>query len=167
MIFVTVGTHEQPFNRLLQEIDLLVLNNIIKEKVVIQYGFSDYVPKYCESHQFLSFSQMNSYINKARIVITHGGPASFIQVLQKNKIPVVVPRLKKYNEHINNHQLEFVKLIEQERKNIIPVYNINDLKKVILNYDVLSSKKSTIKSNNKQFNLRFEKIVESLFEDKK
>ena len=45
MIFVTVGTHEQPFNRLIEEIDKLKGDGIIKEEVIIQKGFSNYEPK--------------------------------------------------------------------------------------------------------------------------
>lgn len=48
MIFVTVGTHEQPFNRLIQKIDELKKDGIINEDVIIQTGFSTYEPKYCQ-----------------------------------------------------------------------------------------------------------------------
>lgn len=48
MIFVTVGTHEQPFNRLIQEVDHLVETGVIKEEVFIQTGYSTYEPKFCQ-----------------------------------------------------------------------------------------------------------------------
>ncbi len=115
MIFVTVGTHEQPFNLLIKGVDRLVAEGKIKEKVVIQTGFSTYIPKHCEWHKMMSFNEMNKYIENAHIVITHGGPASFIEVLQKGKMPIVVPRMKQYGEHINNHQVEFVKLVAKKR----------------------------------------------------
>lgn len=44
MIFVTVGTHEQPFNRLIKKIDELKKDGIINEDVIIQTGFSTYEP---------------------------------------------------------------------------------------------------------------------------
>lgn len=164
MIFVTVGTHEQPFNRLLKELDILVNKGIIKEKVIIQSGFSTYKPKYCESKKFFSAKQMTSLIEKAHIVITHGGPASFIQVLQMGKIPIVVPRQVQYGEHINNHQVDFVKLIEKEKNNIIPIYNIEDLKIAIKAYDENISNAKKIISNNKNFNEKFSKIINKLLE---
>ena len=48
MIFVTVGTHEQPFNRLIRKIDELKRDGIIKEEVIMQIGYSTYEPKYCK-----------------------------------------------------------------------------------------------------------------------
>lgn len=164
MIFVTVGTHEQPFNRLIKKIDNLVKNNTIKEKVIIQTGFSTYKPKYCQYRSMFSFTEMKRYINEARIVITHGGPSSFIEVLQDGKVPIVVPRLKKYGEHINNHQYEFVKFINQKQGNIIPVYDLDKLSLVIRDYDNIISKKfDMINNHNKQFNLNFDNMVKKLF----
>ena len=134
MIFVTVGTHEQPFNRLIKEIDRLIEANIITEEVVLQSGFSTYSSKYCKVYKFLTMEEMNSYMKKAKIIITHGGPASFIAALQKNKIPIVVPRQKIFGEHINDHQVSFVKFISKKMDNIIPIYDINNLEYVISNY---------------------------------
>ena len=165
MIFVTVGTHEQQFDRLLKKVDQLVGSGVIQEKVIMQTGFSTYQPKYCKISKMVSFDEMNSYISRAHIVITHGGPSSFIEVLQHGKIPIVVPRLKKYEEHINNHQEDFVRLIQKKKNNIIPVYNINDLEDAIKNYDGIDLK-SKIKSNNENFNRSFSKIVDELFENK-
>lgn len=164
MIFVTVGTHEQPFNRLIKKVDELVKEGEIKEKVIMQIGFSTYKPKYCEYKSMLSYEEMKAYITKAHIVITHGGPSSFIEVLQEGKIPIVVPRLKKFNEHINNHQLNFVKLIAKKNKNIIPVYDIEKLSGIITNYDTkVKEYKDNIVNNNQKFNEQFNKIILSLF----
>ncbi|MDU2502160.1 MAG: glycosyltransferase, partial [Lactobacillus gasseri] len=60
MIFVTVGTHEQPFNRLVKKIDDLVADGKIKEKVVIQTGFSTYQPVHCDNHKMMSFEEMQN-----------------------------------------------------------------------------------------------------------
>lgn len=57
MIFVTLGTHEQPFNRLIKKVDDLVANGDIKEKVIVQTGFSTYIPEYCEAHKMMSFEE--------------------------------------------------------------------------------------------------------------
>ena len=91
MIFVTVGTHEQPFNRLIQKIDELKKDGIINEDVIIQTGFSTYEPKYCQWSKLIPYQQMVKNVADARIVITHGGPASFIMPLQIGKTPIVVP----------------------------------------------------------------------------
>ena len=81
MIFVTVGTHEQPFNRLIEEVDRLKGEGIIEDEVIIQRGYSTYVPKYCKYYDLISYEEMDKYIHDANIVITHGGPASFLAVI--------------------------------------------------------------------------------------
>lgn len=78
MIFVTVGTHEQPFNRLIKKIDELKQDGTIEEDVIIQTGFSTYEPKYCQWSKLIPYQQMVKNVADARIVITHGGPASFV-----------------------------------------------------------------------------------------
>lgn len=168
MIFVTVGTHEQQFNRLVEEVDKLKTDGSIKEDVFIQTGFSTYEPKYCQWSKLISYKEMNNKIEEARIIITHGGPASFIAPLQIGKIPIVVPRQEKYGEHVNDHQLEFAKNVEERNKNIIPVYDIKDLKEKILSYDKIIEKMDiTNVSNNDYFCTRFEKEVQEMLNKKK
>lgn len=163
MIFVTVGTHEQPFNRLIKKVDDLVAHGNIKEKVIIQTGFSTYNANHCEAHKMMSFDEMQQALKDARIVITHGGPSSFIEALQFGKVPIVVPRRQEYNEHVNDHQVDFTKLIEKRMNNIIPVYDIDQLSETIKNYeDIVKNKNTGESSNNREFNIRFEKIIDGL-----
>lgn len=163
MIFVTVGTHEQPFNRLVKKIDDLVADGTIKEKVVIQAGFSTYQPVHCDNHKMMSFEEMQNTLKEARIVITHGGPSSFIEALQFGKVPIVVPRQEKYHEHVNNHQVDFTELIDRKMNNIIPVYNTEKLKDTLLNYEnIVLTKNSGENSNNKLFNKKLENIINEL-----
>ena len=164
MIFVTVGTHEQQFNRLIQEVDRLKEEGIIKEDVFIQTGFSTYEPKHCQWSKLISYSEMDNEIKEARIIITHGGPASFIAPLQIGKIPIVVPRQEKYGEHVNDHQVEFTKNVEKRNKNIIIVFDIKDLKDAILNYDkTIKTMNSKLNNNNVGFNKKLEKEIIELF----
>ena len=127
MIFVTVGTHEQPFNRLIRKIDELKRDGIIKEEVIMQIGYSTYEPKYCKWFKLLPYSEMVKNVKDARIVITHGGPASFIMPLQIGKVPIVVPRQKEFDEHVNNHQVDFSKAVEERMGIILTVTDINKL----------------------------------------
>ncbi len=164
MIFVTVGTHEQPFNRLLREVDRLAGEKKIKEQVFMQTGFSNYCVKNCKTQKFLSNDEMDNYFKKARIIITHGGPASFITPIQHGKIPIVVPRQKVYKEHVNNHQVDFVKFISKKLDNIIPVYDISELNNAIASYSQLSREKSAnLTSHNLSFNNELENIIDELF----
>ncbi|WP_097002923.1 glycosyltransferase [Lacrimispora amygdalina] len=163
MIFATVGTHEQPFNRLLKEIDRLKEIGIILEDVIIQTGYSTYEPRYCEWHKLLPYDDMVKNVERARIVITHGGPASFIMPLQIGKIPVVVPRQYEFHEHVNNHQVEFTKAVKERYGNIIPVYDISELADVMVRYDsIISSIPAGIMSNNGAFNKQMELLVKEL-----
>jgi hypothetical protein len=79
MIFVTVGTHEQPFNRLIQKIDELKKDGTIQDDVIIQTGFSTYEPKYCQWSKLIPYQQMVKNVADARIVITHGGARDIIR----------------------------------------------------------------------------------------
>ena len=165
MIFVTVGTHEQQFNRLIEEIDRLKGNGIIKDEVVMQTGYCTDEPKYCEWSELLPYDQMLENVEKADIVITHGGPSSFIMPLQIGKIPIVVPRRKKYDEHVNNHQVEFATAVKERYGNIIVVKNIKNLEKAILKYDrIVQSMSTEIENNNEVFNEKLGAIVEEMFE---
>lgn len=168
MIFVTVGTHEQPFNRLICEIDKLKCEGIITEKVIIQTGYSTYKPKHCNWSKLYSYKEMQKLIKEARIVITHGGPSSFIAPLQLKKIPIVVPRQKKYNEHVNDHQLDFVKKVNQRYSNLIVIEDISKLGDAIIDYDNIVSKLSVnIDSNNEKFCKNFEEEAIRLVKGKK
>lgn len=164
MIFVTVGTHEQPFNRLIRKIDELRRDGVVLENVIMQTGYCTYEPQYCDWDNLIPYNRMLELVREARIVITHGGPASFVMPLQIGKTPIVVPRQKVYEEHINNHQLEFAREVEKRMGTIITVENIEDIGNVILNYDGISKNVSSgINSNNIEFNTRFEAIVGELF----
>ncbi len=152
MIFVTVGTHEQPFDRLLKCIDEMVEERKIKEEVIIQKGYSDYEPIHCTSYKLIGYDEMQKYILDARIVVTHGGPASFLAPIAIGKIPIVVPRKKEYNEHVNNHQLDFAKQVEERMNNIIVAESNEEIVDSIINYDNKINKLSRdSKSNNKNF----------------
>lgn len=163
MIFVTVGTHEQPFDRLVRCIDELKADGTIQEDVIIQTGFSTYEPKYCKWSKLLPYKEMVQNVADARIVITHGGPASFIMPLQMGKTPIVVPRQKQFGEHVNDHQVEFTKAVAERMGTIIPVIEVNDLKSAIVNYSkIVESMSSTMKSNNERFNQTFETVVSNI-----
>lgn len=166
MIFVTVGTHEQQFNRLIKKIDELKRDGIIDEDVFMQTGFSTYEPHYCQAKKLLSYDEMNEKYEKADIIITHGGPASFMKALELKKIPIVVPRQLQFEEHVNNHQIEFVKLVEERFNNIIGVYDIDDLENTIIEFNATISKKNISSlSHNKEFNEKLCRMVGVFFNE--
>ena len=163
MIFVTVGTHEQQFDRLIKAVDELKRDGIITEDVVMQTGFSTYEPKYCKWSKLIPYQQMVKNVEDAHIVITHGGPASFIMPLQIGKTPIVVPRQHKFNEHINNHQVEFVRAVAKQMRTIILVEDINELGETIKNYDeIVAGMNHSMNSNNEKFCEGIENIVKGM-----
>lgn len=166
MIFVTVGTHEQPFNRLIEAVDTMKANSVFSDDVIIQTGYSTYEPKFCKWKKLYSYDKMLELVNQARIVITHGGPSSFIMPLQIGKIPIVVPRQKQYGEHVNDHQVEFSREVEKRFGNIIVAENAEQLKMAIVNYDAYISSKSNGRiSNNSKFVQDFENEINDMFKE--
>lgn len=160
MIFVTVGTHEQQFNRLIKEIDEIKKNHDIGD-VIIQRGYSTYEPLYCEYSDFFSYDKIEKYMEEANIIITHGGPASFIAPLTLRKKVIVVPRQVEFHEHVNDHQLTFCKEVAIRGLPIIVIENINDLKETILNYN--NDQKIQFESNNKNFVKSIEETITKYF----
>lgn len=163
MIFVTVGTHEQAFDRLVRYIDELKGSGAIEDEVIIQTGYSTYEPQHCTWDKFYPFLQMMEYVKQARIVVTHGGPSSFIMPLQVGKIPVVVPRQRQFDEHVNDHQLSFAKEVQARQGNMFVVEDIEDLKDILLRYEeLIEAMPAEHKSNNARFNEQFSAIVDEL-----
>lgn len=121
MIFVTVGTNEARFERLLRAVAALPTD----ESFVIQHGHSPAVRRpNCELVDFLPFDAMVETMRSARVVVTHAGVGSVMVALSNGKRPVVVPRRKAFGEAVDDHQLElgrrfaqagFVTLVETER----------------------------------------------------
>lgn len=116
VIFVTVGTTRFPFDRLLKAVDKAVANFRGGGKLVIQKGTAHYRFKYpnAEITSELTFEKMIHYFKKAKVVICHGGPTTVFLALKygQNK-PLVVPRSKKFGEHVDDHQIIFVKFLKK------------------------------------------------------
>ncbi|MEW6182309.1 MAG: glycosyltransferase [Bacillota bacterium] len=170
MIFVAVGTDEHPFDRLVKFIDSAVGSGYIKEKVVMQTGHSTVEPAYCEYKRIMPFDEMIGLIRDAEIVITHGGPGLIIQTLSFAKIPIVVPRQKRFNEHVDDHQVLFVKRLEKEKK-VIAIYELGSLleaivkySEIIKDYNYQTDKTKTNKTSS--FALELDGIIDELFRNR-
>ena len=103
MIFVSVGTNEARFDRLLQ----LVTSLDINDELVIQYGHSSPVSAPgIELVDFLSFEAMGEKIRTAHAFVTHAGVGSIMVGLANGKRPIVVPRTEALDEAVDDHQLQ-------------------------------------------------------------
>lgn len=108
MIFVTLGSQKFQFDRLLCKIDELIENGTITEPVFAQTGYSTYVPKHFETEAFMDRDTFAATMDKADTVITHAGTGAIIGAVKKGKKTIAVPRLAKYGEHVDDHQLQIV-----------------------------------------------------------
>ena len=128
MILVLTGTHNQAFDRLINSVDELAENCL--EKFFIQTGNSLIKPKNCKWKKFLTPIEFEKKINESSLVITHGGAGSIINSLKNKKPTIVVPREKKFNEHINDHQIELAEALDKEKK-IVLCRNLSKLNETI------------------------------------
>ena len=126
MIFVTVGSQKFQFNRQLEKIDGLIDKGIIAEKVFAQTGASDYVPQNYAYENFLDRTAFAQKITECDKVITHGGTGVIIGAVKKGKKVLAVPRLAKFGEHVDDHQLQLLKQFD-ELGIIIACYELDEL----------------------------------------
>ena len=172
MIFVTVGTDHHPFDRLIRAVDEIKLKGWLQDEVQIQSGPSLVKSEVCRIQDFFSFEELMEKIEKARIVITHGGPGSIMPVLYRQKIPIVMARKKRFGEAVDDHQKAFVKKLE-EAQLILCVKDIIDLEEKIRNYNVYLKNKPSSKIAAKQkerlaqFTEKLEKLCLDLVQKKK
>lgn len=143
MIFVTIGTQKQSFLRLF---NLIEHSELLKDETIIaQVGNTKVQSKIMNVYEYLSEEQMRAYMNEAEFVICHGGVGSIFSALNMQKKVLAVPRLKKYDEHIDDHQLEVCRELNNE--NYIKMYDetrlFEDVIKELRQSDLKKYEKST------------------------
>ena len=127
MIFVTLGTQDKPFNRLLEAIDKEIDKGNIKGEVVVQAGCTKYESKNnMKVFDLIPMDEFDKLMNECDLLITHGGVGSIVGGLNKNKKVIAVPRLEKYGEHVNDHQLQIIENFDKAGY-IIGCINLDDL----------------------------------------
>lgn len=118
-IFLSVGTHPQPFDRIAKEMDRLIGSGELEVEVFMQSGHCIYAPKNFHFERIISLEEFQKRIKEADIVVSHGGAGTIINCLRLNKPLIVAPRLKKFGEHTNDHQLELAQALEEQGKAIV------------------------------------------------
>ncbi len=129
VFFVSVGTHPQQFNRLLEEADKIAARKK-NWKFFAQTGHSDYKMKNAESRDFWSGSEYNKIFEKASVIVCHAGAGTIINALELGKKLVVVPRITRFGEHTDNHQQEIAEALANAKK-VITVKNICELEEAM------------------------------------
>jgi UDP-N-acetylglucosamine transferase subunit ALG13 len=125
MIFLTVGT-QFPFDRLVKAVDKAAGTNGFDEHIVAQVGESSYCPKNFEVSPSVEKAVFDRYFSDAESVISHAGMGTITMALEQRKPLLVMPRLKKYGEVVNDHQLAIAKKFEQLGY-LLVAYNTEDV----------------------------------------
>jgi beta-1,4-N-acetylglucosaminyltransferase len=133
LIFVTVGNATQRFHRLLKAVDKLAGEGFFgTHNVFVQTGNNpDVILQHTEHRAFLSIDEFEQQMQIAETVISHGGCGTMLYAARLGKVPVVMPRRKKYDEHVNDHQLQLVDELAAQGR-IVPVYEAGDLADAVL-----------------------------------
>jgi beta-1,4-N-acetylglucosaminyltransferase len=139
MILVTVGNHTAGFERLTRAMDELAAN--IDEDIIAQIGSTQYLPSKLQWFRFIEYQEMLTLIKKARIVVCHGGAGTILDAIRNGKPLVILPRLKKYGEAFDDHELELAKAISLDKRAIL-VRDVHDLLRAINDAPSLNMKKN-------------------------
>lgn len=158
MIFITLGTQDKSFKRLLEQVDREIEKKTITEKVIVQAGYTKYDSENMEIFDFDSPEKIDRYIDKSRIVITHGGVGSILSSLKKGKVVIAASRLKKYKEHTNDHQKQIVKEFA-DRGYILELRDFGKLGKVLEKAEHFKPRKFVSNTDN------FLKIIDNYIEE--
>lgn len=108
MVFITLGSQKFQFDRLLKKVDELIDEGVIEDEVVAQIGASEYMPRNYSYVRFMDRNQFAETMDRCTTVITHGGTGVIIGAVKKGKKVIAVPRLEKYGEHVDDHQLQLL-----------------------------------------------------------
>ncbi|WP_306213567.1 glycosyltransferase [Actinoplanes sp. RD1] len=105
-VLVSVGTDKHHFDRLLGWVEQWWLRQPVRPRLVVQHG-SSRPPLIPGATPFLAHDQLGAAMAQARVVVTHGGPASITEARRHGHLPIVVARDPAYGEHVDNHQMLF------------------------------------------------------------
>ena len=147
MILVLLGTQKNEFNRLLQAIEKNIKEGNIKEKVIVQAGCTKFSTDLMEVFDLIPKEDIEELKKKARIIITHGGVGSILSCVKLGKKVIAVPRLAKYNEHVNDHQRQLVEKFNNEGY-IIGVENLEKLSEALNKIENFTPRKYVSNTNN-------------------
>ena len=130
--FVTLGFERHPFDRLLKAIDEGIASHIIPSSTLVQSGHSSYALR-CPSVSFLSNADMHAALCDAEIIIAHAGVGTLLKCLSLNKVPILFPRSSRKGEHVDDHQLIFARIMEEQKRALV-AYDGEQLLKIYQDY---------------------------------
>lgn len=146
LIFITVGS-QLTFDRLLKAVDKEIEAGNIKDQVIVQGGKTKFKSKNMKIIKFLELDEFDKYIKDADLIISHGGVGSIIDALKYNKTVIATPRLKKYKEALNDHQIQIIENFGIEGY-IIPLLDLTELNLAIEKVKTFKPKKYKSNTSN-------------------
>ena len=158
MIFVSLGTNDKSFDRLLKKLDEEISLGNIRDKVVVQSGYTKYSSDNMDIVDLMPMDMFNKNISSCDILITHGGVGTILDGLKHGKKIIAFPRLKMYQEHVNDHQVEIID--EFYKCGYILTGQIDDIVKLI--DEVRDFEPREYKSNNYKFNKMIRDYIDSI-----
>lgn len=159
MILVTLGTQDKEFRRLLEAIDREIKKKNIKDKVIVQAGCTKYKSDNMEIFDLIPSDKFEELISKCDLLITHGGVGSILAGILKGKTVIAAPRLAKYNEHVNDHQLQIIDNFTKHNY-ILGLKDFSKLGKIIEKAKTFKTKQ--FESNNANFIAMIEDYIDNL-----
>ena len=140
MVLVLLGTQNNSFHRLLEEIEKNIEDETIKEQVIVQAGYTKFKSNNMEIFDLIPKEKLEKYQEEANYIITHGGVGSIIESLKKGKKVIAIPRKQKYGEHVNDHQIDIVQTFN-EKGYLIGLNDVEELKDAIRKIDDFKPRK--------------------------
>jgi UDP-N-acetylglucosamine transferase subunit ALG13 len=112
MIFVVTGSQKFAFDRLIQATDGIAEKG--RDAFFAQIGTANYLPRYMEYQRFMDKIAFQRAIVSCDVLITHAAAGTMMPALHMGKKIIAVPRLSKYGEHIDDHQVELAEELAKE-----------------------------------------------------
>ena len=148
MIFVTLGTQDKPFERLIKAVEKQVELGNITQEVIVQSGCTKYKSDKLKIIPYMTIDELNKHLNDASLIITHAGVGTIIQALEIGKTVIAAARKKEFGEHVGDHQQQFLDNFSSKGY-IIPLLNFDKLDEVIKQAE--NFKPNKFESNNSNF----------------
>jgi UDP-N-acetylglucosamine transferase subunit ALG13 len=130
LIFLTVGSWHNGFDRLVKAVDEFKGTGVISEPVVGQIGYSTYKPSHIDYVDFYTPDHFRTMLGKASVIISHAGFGTVAEALKEQKPIIIVPRKSSLGEHNDDHQFATAEWLEQEHR-VLVAYDVSDLPKKI------------------------------------
>ena len=152
MIFVTLGTQDKPFSRLIKAVEKQVELGNITDEVIVQSGCTDYKSDKLKIINYMKIDEFNSYLKQADVIITHAGVGTIIQALENNKKIIAAARKEEFGEHVSNHQQQLLESFSNAGY-ILPLDDFDKLNEVLEKVKNFEPKKFVGNNENFIFNL--------------